>query len=302
MRIAITGASGFLGRHVLAAIARWRGDAGEATEIVATARRLRGDLPQHPGVRWVTVDLAAPPADPFAWLGQPDVVIHLAWEGLPNYQSPRHLSTELPRQERFLETLARGGRPALLVAGTCAEYGWQQGCLAEEMPAYPAHPYAAAKDALRRRLEDVAAATGYGMTWLRIFYLFGEGQPERTLYTQLRQAIARGDTAFDMSAGEQVRDYLPVRRAAAAIRSLALRLARGCGGDGIVNLASGQPRTVRSLVEQWAREAGSAIRLNCGTVPYLAHEPLAFWGDAAKLERLVGKESRLIGTTSRRAA
>ena len=302
MRIAITGASGFLGRHVLTAIARWRARAAPATDIVAIARRLRGDLPRHSGVRWVAVDLAAPPADPFAWLGRPDVVVHLAWEGLPNYQSPRHLSAELPRQQRFLEALARGGRPALLVAGTCAEYGWQQGCLAEDTPACPAHPYAAAKNALRCHLEGVATTAGCAMTWLRIFYLFGEGQPERTLYTQLRRAIARGDAAFDMSAGEQVRDYLPVRRAAAAIASLALRLARGCGGDGIVNLASGQPRTVRSLAEQWAREAGSAIRLNCGAVPYLAHEPKAFWGDTAKLERLVGTGSSLIGTTGRRAA
>lgn len=302
MRIVITGASGFLGRHVLTAIARWRADAHEPIDIVATARRLRGDLPQHPGVRWVAVDLAAPPADPFAWLGRPDVVVHLAWEGLPNYQSPRHLSTELPRQQRFLEALARVGRSALLVAGTCAEYGGQEGCLTEDTPAHPAHPYAAAKDALRRRLENVAVATGCGLTWLRIFYLFGAGQPERTLYSQLMRAIARGDAAFDMSAGEQVRDYLPVRQAAAGITTLALRLARRCGGDGIVNLASGQPRTVRSLVEQWAREAGSAIRLNCGAVPYLAHEPRAFWGDPAKLERLVGKGSSRIDTTIRRAA
>lgn len=302
MRIAITGASGFLGRHVLAAIARRRDAVREAIEIVATARRLRGDLPQHPVVRWVAVDLAAPPADPFAWLGRPDVVIHLAWEGLPNYESPRHLSTELPRQQRFFEALLGGGQPALLVAGTCAEYGWQQGCLAEDVPARPAHPYAAAKDDLRRWLADVAAATNCGLTWLRIFYLFGTGQPERTLYSQLMRAIAGGDTAFDMSAGEQVRDYLPVERAAAAIVSLALRLARGCGGDGIVNLASGQPRTVRSLVEQWTREVGSAIRLNCGAVSYFAHEPLAFWGDTAKLERLVGTGSNLIQTTRRRAA
>lgn len=302
MRIAVTGASGFLGRHVLAAMARWRAKTEHAIDIVATARRLRHDLPRHPGVEWLALDLATPPPDPFATLGRPDVLIHLAWEGLPNYQSPRHLSTELPRQQRFLEAVVWGGLPTLLVAGSCAEYGMQQGCLTEDMPARPAHPYAVAKDALRCRLAQIAAAKGCGMTWLRIFYLFGDGQPERTLYSQLMRAIARGEVAFDMSAGKQVRDYVPVGRAAAVIRALTVRLARGCGGDGIVNLASGRPQTVRSLVRRWASEAGSSIRLNCGSMPYLAHEPMAFWGDATKLERLVGDASSLIDPTIRRAA
>lgn len=302
MKIAITGASGFLGRHVLAAIARWRAGASQDTEIVATARQIRGELPHHPAVRWMPLDLAVPPEDPFTWLGRPDVLVHLAWEGLPNYQSPRHLSEELPRQRRFLEAVAGGGRPAMLVAGTCSEYGMQQGCLAEEIPARPAHPYAAAKDALRRHLEGVAATEGCPMTWMRIFYLYGAGQPERALYAQLMRAIARGDAAFAMSAGEQVRDYVPVPWAAAALASLALRLARGCPGDGIVNLASGQPRTVRSLVEQWAREAGSPIRLKLGVFPYPAYEPMAFWGDASKLRGLLGSGSSTWGGTTRRVA
>ena len=274
MRIAITGASGFLGQHILVAIAQSRAKTLLDIDVVATARMLRSSLPQYPGVRWVSLDLAAPPTDPFAWLGQPDVVVHLAWEGLPNYQSLRHISTELPRHQRFLEALARGGKPGLLVAGTCAEYGRQDGCLSENSLVRPEHPYAVAKDALRRQLEYICAATGCGLTWLRIFYLFGEGQPERTLYSQLMRALAQGDTVFNMSTGDQVRDYLPVTNAAVAIVSLALRLERGFGGDGIVNLASGQPRSVRSLVEHWAR--GSKIRLNCAVVPYLSHEPKNF--------------------------
>jgi nucleoside-diphosphate-sugar epimerase len=302
MRIAVTGASGFLGRHLLAAIVRWRMETDQALDIVATARRLRHDLPRHPGVEWLALDLATPPPDPFATLGRPDVLIHLAWEGLPNYQSPHHLSTELPRQRRFLEAVVQGGLPALLVAGSCAEYGRQQGRLAEDLPARPVHPYAVAKDTLRCQLEQVAAAAGCRMTWLRIFYLFGDGQPERTLYSQLMRAIARGEAAFDMSTGDQVRDYVPVGRAAAVICSLTARLARGCEGDGIVNLASGRPQTVRSLVRQWVNEADASIRLNCGALPYLAHEPMALWGDATKLERLVGNESGLIGPPFRRAA
>lgn len=294
MRIAITGASGFLGQHVLAAMAQLRANTLLDIDVVATARVLRSSLPQYPGVRWVSLDLAAPPGDPFASLGKPDVVVHLAWEGLPNYHSPQHISTELPRHQRFLKRLARNGKPGLLVAGTCAEYGRQDGCLSEDSPARPEHPYAAAKDALRRKLEYISAATGCGLTWLRIFYLFGTGQPERTLFSQLMRAIARGDTVFNMSVGDQVRDYLPVTNAAVAIVSLALRLGRGLSGDGIVNLASGQPCSVRSLVEQWARN--SPIRLNCGAVPYLSHEQKRFWGSTSKLRSLIG--SNFIGRES----
>ena len=52
---------------------------------------------------------------------------------------------------------------------------------------------------------------------------------------------------------------------------------------GIVNVCSGAPRSVRSLVEGWLAEAGRPLELELGHYPYPDYEPMAFWGRAERL-------------------
>lgn len=285
MRITVTGGSGFIGRHLLRSLAELAAqpDRDEPLEIAATARDLSRSDPEIPGVRWLPLDLDRPPADPLAALGHPDVLVHLAWGGLPNYGSSRHLEEELPRHQAFLERAVRDGLGRIVVAGTCLEYGMREGRLSEELPTLPANPYATAKDRLRTFLEDLRGRHDLRLTWLRFFYLYGDGQPDRTLYAQLVQAIRQRHPEFDMSGGEQVRDYLPVTTATALVG----RLAVGPGDHGVVNICSGRPRMVRALVEEWVRDAGGGIRLNLGRRPYSAHEPMRFWGSNDKLLSIV---------------
>ena len=275
MKVAVTGASGFIGRHVVAALAA-RGIAP-----VTTLRPNASMPPWLSDLEVVRLDILKPLADPFTTLGRPDVLLHLAWGGLPNYRSPHHVDQELPAHYRFLREMVSGGLATLLVAGTCLEYGMQSGALAEGLDPQPAVPYAIAKDSLRRQLEQLSLARPFHLTWARLFYLFGEGQSAASLLPQLRHAVAEGAAGFDMSGGEQLRDYLPVAHAARHLVSLALAQR----SHGVVNVCSGQPVSVRTMVEQWIEENGWSIRLNLGKYPYPDYEPMAFWGDSGKLEQ-----------------
>jgi dTDP-6-deoxy-L-talose 4-dehydrogenase (NAD+) len=272
-RIAVTGASGFVGQHVLAALSK------TDVEIVAHARTPRSEHGAVARPRWTTFDLADAANDAFDRLGRPDVVIHLVWEGLPNYLSPRHFEIELPAQARFLRGLIASGLRSLVVAGTCFEYGMQSGCLHEDMPTLPSNPYGAAKSALRQQLDALNETRPFDLRWLRLFYLYGDGQPLTSLYSSFKAAVTRGDRQFDMSPGDQLRDFMKAEDAAAAIVSVALapRTPR------ILNICSGAPTSVRNLVEQWRADMGSDIALGLGALPYPAYEPFAFWGDAGRL-------------------
>jgi dTDP-6-deoxy-L-talose 4-dehydrogenase (NAD+) len=276
--IAVTGASGFLGRHVLAALAKT--DCG----IVAHARKPKPDHGAAGRRRWTHFDLASAPGDAFDRLGRPDVVIHLAWEGLPNYLSPRHFQVELPTQFRFLRDLVVAGLKTLVVAGTCFEYGMQSGCLHEDMTPLPSNPYGFAKDALRRQLEILNAETPFDLRWLRLFYLYGDGQAPTSLHAQFQAAVARGDKRFDMSPGDQQRDFMKAEAAGQAIVDVALARTAPC----IVNICSGAPVSVRDLVERWRAEMAADIELNLGALDYPTYEPFAFWGDNRRLCQLRG--------------
>src|SRR4051794_11331268 len=272
MRVAVTGARGFIGRHVIGELAR------HDVEVIATERPgAARDRPAAANVRWIGLDIANPPENCFAALERPDVLLHLAWDGLPNYHSLHHFECELARQYAFLGNVIRTGLRALVAVGTCLEYGLQSGALAASIETRPANPYGFAKDALRKQLQYLKAVHPYKLAWARLFYMYGEGQPSTSLLPMLEAAVAAGHSEFPMSGGEQLRDYLPVSEVARRLVDLALNP----GDPGPVNLCSGRPVSVRRLVESWIRQNDWKIEPKYGERPYPDHEPMAFWGDSA---------------------
>lgn len=269
MRVAVTGARGFIGRAVLGEMAR-RGVAVTATERPGAA----GSRPGDASVRWVPLDIAAPPADAFAVLGSPEALLHLAWDGLPNYRLLHHLEHELPRQFAFLAGLVRGGLPALVTVGTCFEYGMQSGPLEAGRETRPTNPYGFAKDTLRRQLQFLQGVHPFKFTWARLFYMYGDGQVPSSLLPLLQEAVAEGRSEFPMSGGEQLRDYLPVAEVARRLVDLTLEPRE----RGPINVCSGAPISVRRLVEGWIAENGWHIVPRFGMLPYPDYEPMAFWG------------------------
>ena len=277
MKIAISGASGFIGRHVLSELIR------NQVQIVAVTRNAIRLQNYHAELRVVEMDIGSPGDDCFAQMGCPDILIHLAWDGLPNYKSLHHFESELPKQYHFLKKLIEAGLPSLLVVGTCFEYGMQSGALSEEVRPCPTNPYGFAKDALRQQLVFLKSVIPFNLVWGRLFYMFGEGQSSTSLYSMLNAAVLRGDLVFNMSGSEQLRDYLPVAEVSRVMEHLAIS-----GSDiGTVNICSGKPISVRRLAEQWLIKNNWKIHLNFGHYPYPDYEPMAFWGDATKLQKIL---------------
>lgn len=277
LKIAVTGATGFIGRNVVAELER-----RSLSPILIC--RPSSDISRARSKHVVVpIDLRDAPANAFDLMGKPDVLIHLAWGGLPNYKSLHHFEEELPAQYRFLRGFVESGLKNLVVTGTCFEYGMQSGPLGEDLEPRANNPYGFAKDTLRRQLEYLQQIKPFNLTWARLFYLHGESQAENSLLPQLKKAVERGDKVFNMSGGEQLRDYLPVSEVAKHLVSLAMT----ARDNGIVNVCSGNPISVRRFVEGWIKENGWAINLNLGHYPYPDYEPMAFWGSTSRLLSLL---------------
>lgn len=276
MKIAVTGANGFVGQHVLHALR------STGAHLIAVVRPGSSLPTEAQDVEMISMDLAVNDTDTFARIGNPDSLIHLAWGGLPQYQSKHHVDTELPLQLAFLESCVRSGLKHLVVTGTCFEYGLQSGELHEDLSTKPSTLYGKAKDALRQSLQQLQVQHGFGLNWFRLFYLYGPGQAATSFYSQLRTAVTRGDASFAMSPGDQVRDYMPAQEAGRNIAQAGLR-----GIDaGIINLCSGQPTRVVDIARAWLREWDATLELRTGVFPYPDYEPFAFWGNRGKLDGL----------------
>ena len=234
-------------------------------------------------VQYIPYDLNVVQENLFHFFREPDVVIHLAWEGLPNYKDLFHFERNLFTNYRFLKNLLEDGLKSLTVTGTCLEYGLQNGCLSEDTTTQPTIPYSLAKDTLRKFLEQLQQKYHFSFKWIRLFYMYGKGQNHSSLLPQLDKALDRGDEIFNMSGGEQLRDYLPVEKVAEYVNEISLQNKV----LGIINCCSGKPISIRKLVENHMKNRGKTIKLNLGYYPYSDYEPMAFWGCDKKLQAVL---------------
>lgn len=284
MTVLVTGATGFIGAYVIEALKKL------SVNIVATSahEEKAALLPYLKDVTYLSLDLSALKSDVnyFEKLGRPDKLIHLAWPGLPEYKSLAHYEVYLPESYAFVKNLVVNGCKDVTVSGTCFEYGMKTGMLSEQDYAEPTNPYGLAKFSLYKFLIELSKQHPFSLKWPRLFYMYGKGQNPRSLFSQLDKALVSGQPFFNMSGGEQVRDYLPVEKVAEYIVAIAMQTRV----DGVINCCSGRPVKVKELVKEYIAARNGNIELNFGYHPYPDYEPMEFWGDNNKLQSILNEQ------------
>ena len=104
-------------------------------------------------------------------------LIHLAWSGLPNYNSGFHYEDNLPKNYNFIKSCVKHGVCQVLATGTCFEYGFQSGAITSSTKPYPKNSYGFAKDALRQQLEFLAKETQLIYSGLDCSICMEKGKP-----------------------------------------------------------------------------------------------------------------------------
>ena len=281
MKILVTGATGFIGNYLINELLR-----NENHEIIATSRDAEkaSKSDWFPKVKYISYDLYnTEELNLFEYFNRPDKVIHLAWNGLPDYNNLIHIEKNLFSNYKFIKNLIVNGLKDISVTGTCFEYGMVNGCLSEDLQANPSNSYAIAKDTLRKFIIELNKEFNFTYKWIRLFYMYGKGQSEKSLISLLGKAIENADEEFNMSGGEQLRDYLHIKD---VVTNIILISFQNTHINDVVNCCSGKPISIRKFVENYLLEQNYKMKLNLGYYSYPDYEPLAFWGDTTKLENI----------------
>lgn len=257
-RVLVTGATGFVGKQVLASTLQ------RAVQVVPVVRPGSvGKLPDSPQLEApiLTEDLFA---ENESWWQQRlrgvDILIHVAWYAEPGkYQFSTRNMDCLIGTLRMAQAAAKTGVKRLVGVGTCFEYAQSGRPLSVDSPLVASSPYAACKAAVYFALLQLLPQYGLQFVWCRLFYLYGSGEDERRLVPTIRKNLSEG-RAVDLTAGNQVRDFLDVSEAGRRIADVALS-----SKTGAINICSGKPVTVRELAESIADEYGRRDLLKFGT-------------------------------------
>jgi nucleoside-diphosphate-sugar epimerase len=275
--ILVTGASGFVGRATLGALAE------RDAEVHVLSRR-RPDTPADHV--WHDVDLLDTRAvRDFVNRIRPRTILHLAWYVEPGsfWTAPQNLDW-IAASLQLARTAAEAGATRFVGVGTCYEYAFpaEGNCDEGSTPIEPTTLYGVSKDATRRVLEEFAAATGISFAWARLFYLYGPGEAPSRLVASVARALAAGEAARCAS-GRPVRDFMDVRDAGDAIAALALS-----GVTGAVNVATGDGYSIADAVGRLAALAGRADLLQLGALADRPGEPRRIVAEVRRLRNEVG--------------
>lgn len=274
----LTGATGFVGRAVLAeALAR-------GMAVTAVSRQAG---PARAGLRWRAADLLQPAGRALALAGPvAPVLVHGAWyvEHGAFWTSELNAAWRVASAELVRGFVENGGK-VVVALGSCAEYAplpdggapW-----AEDRALGPVSPYGAAKVALHDDLAAICAAAGAQLVWARLFHLTGRGEDRRRFLPQMADALRGGRVAL-VRAAELRRDFAPTDHVARAL----LQLARSDAAAGAVNVGAGAGASLGDYARLLADRLGRPDLLDLRHAPP-AGEPFAMLPDLGRMWRLTG--------------
>ena len=110
---------------------------------------------------------------------------------------------------------------------------------------------------------------------LRPFHVFGEGQHESNFWPALRKAALTGQD-FPMTAGEQIRDFIPAEMVAEKFLAALTREDLRAGEPRIENVGTGKPQTLRAFAEFWWKQSNARGKLKIGVLPYRDNEVMRY--------------------------
>ena len=237
--IAVTGASGFLGRHVVA----------ELSGAGHSVRRLgRG-----PEAKLVDLD-RRDDVSPFAGV---DRVAHLAGmlAAHPGTPVSHYLDANVALTEQVMLDAVAAGSTSFVFASSRLVYPSNLGRSATESDTpSPDGTYGLSKRFAEQVVEHHARLGSIAATSLRVSQLIGPGDGDRGALARFASAARAGDSIEVLGRGVAVRDVLDVRDAARAVR-LALDAADRGHTPPAMNVGGG-PSTIRELAEVAATAAG----------------------------------------------
>jgi nucleoside-diphosphate-sugar epimerase len=184
-----------------------------------------------------------------------DSFLHLAWNNLDDFSSINHLE-QVENHFQLIKYVINKGVKNIFVAGTCLEYGNEGGPFDEKSVPNPFTNYAVAKNNLRIKLEQLQKRINFNLIWFRIFYIYGKGQRETSLFSSLENAIQRNEKTFTLTTSDNIYDFIDVSDAAQMIMQL-LKIKNNLG---IINICSGKGTKVINLANDIKKLFNSDIK------------------------------------------
>lgn len=274
--VIVTGAGGYLGPHVVTALA-------ERGHRVVALVRPGSTVELDPRATVQEADILDGNLDPEQW-SDASAFVHLAWKDGFQHNSPAHME-HLSAHYRLLTGVAAAGVPRIVALGTMHEVGYWEGAITAETPTAPSSQYGIAKEALRTAL-PLALPESTSLAWARAYYIYGDDRRNNSIFRKLLEAADEGRTEFPFTTGKNLYDFIRVEELGRQIAALT----DATDVVGTVNCSSGEPKSLADQVEQFIAEHELGVTLQYGAFPDRAYDSPGVWGDATTIQEVMRRD------------
>lgn len=272
-KIAVTGAGGYIGRHVVEKLL------DDGNDVVAVDIKL-DDVDNR--AEKISYNVFDSKEDCYDALGCPDVCLHMAWRNGFVHNDNSHIE-DLYKHFAFIENMLKGGLKQIAVMGTMHEVGYYEGAIDENTPTKPLSLYGIAKNSLRELTILLGQKYDATVQWIRGYYIYGDDLKNHSIFTKLVQAEKEGKDEFPFTSGKNLYDFMSVEELATQIMAVVTQNKV----NGIVNCCSGQPVSLAEKVEEFIREHGFKIKLKYGAFPDRPYDSPGIWGNPEKINKIL---------------
>lgn len=274
-RVLITGANGYIGRHVVSAMLKHK-------NIEVIAADLRCDRIEKDCIK---IETSIFDDDEFfEKTGRIDRCIHLAWRNGFVHNSGTHMQ-DLSKHVTFIEKLCQVGGKSISVMGTMHEIGYWEGAIDENTPANPVTMYGIAKNALRAASKIITDSAGVSLKWLRAYYIVGDDEMGNSIFSKIIAKVNAGEKSFPFTMGKNLYDFIDIDELAEQIACASIQDEI----EGEINCCTGKAVSLADRVEAFIREKGFDIKLVYGAFPDRKYDSPGVWGDSTKIEKIMKK-------------
>jgi nucleoside-diphosphate-sugar epimerase len=288
-RVLVTGATGFIGSHLVERLVAEGAEVILAVEPGASQDNIANVLDK---VRIHEVDLReGPRVRRLVRECQPRKVYHLAAAGVtePGIDPRLTVQVNVMGTLNLLESLRETSCDCFVNTGTCYEYGHNTPPMHEDQMVDPINAYAASKSAAWVFCSMYHKTRGYPIVTVRPFTVYGPRQSPRALIPQTILTALRGED-FEMTGGEQTRDFTYVEDVIEGyIRASLSEKAIGQ----IINLGTGEERPIKDVVLKVLELMGDPVKPLLGALPYRPGEIWRLYADSSKARELLGWQPQM---------